>query len=87
MPQRHCRLTGYFFRYCDDILRLSLSDSRRVGLGWRGLASCLWALFARFGVDDGPADGPGGRGFHGPGCSFLGRWDGLTLVRGLAAGR
>ena len=56
----------------------------------RGLsrrAGRLRVVFSGSGDNDRPADGPGGRGSTGPGCSFLDRRDGPALVRGLAAGR
>ena len=49
----------------------------------RQLAPFMGVILAA-GYDNGPAAGPGGRGFHRPrGFSFLDRWDGLRWSGGL----
>src|SRR5207249_11166233 len=65
----------------------SLDDSRLSRPGRARFGKPFGGLVSGSGDDNGPAGGPGGRGSTGPGCSFLWRWGGLALVRGLAAGR
>src|SRR5205823_14365492 len=66
---------------------ISLDDSRLSRPGRARFGKPFGGLVSGSGDDNGPAGGPGGRGSTGPGCSFLWRWGGLALVRGLAAGR
>ena len=48
--------------------------------------SAFWGPDFSAGYDNGPAGGPGGRGFHGPpGVSFLGRRDGSYIVAAYVA--